>query len=178
MSRKIVPASLRDLSYITANMRPEDAREVLPLEASEDPRMIAQRFLASSQSSWVIRETVPNYVIPIAAWGAVQSHPKNWNVWMIATPAFCGVALDVTRHIKDTVIPNLYHTGANRVEAVSIADNHLAHRWLTHLGAVIEHGDSESGGIIEHYGKNGESFLRFVWTRQSVERLYRLASRA
>lgn len=53
-------------------------------------------------------------------------------------------------------------TRANRVEARSISTHTKAHQWLTSLGARCE-------CELDCYGKNGESFRLFAWTRKDFE---------
>jgi len=66
----------------------------------------------------------------------------------------------ITRFFYQVLGPNVAAAGAWRVEARPLAGNELAIRWLERLGATQR-------CDLRGYGKNGEDFLLFDWTRES-----------
>jgi len=173
MRFEIVQAGYPDMVYIASNMRELDRTEVMPIEFDEDPRVIAHKYFSLSDRRYVARYRDASRSNPVCAWGARQRHPKTWDVWLFATDMFPTVALSVTRQIRAELIPQLFDLGAHRVQAISNRESLAAHKWLSGLGASIEHQDGPCGGLVENFGKGGEGYYRFVWDRAAVEGLVR-----
>lgn len=155
MTAKIIGATLRDLSYIAANLRPDDVREIDCQFQSWTPIALAVMSLRG-----------PAYVVtvngnPEAAFGANPTpNPGLWIAYSWGTPRMWRCVPRITEFVKDVLIPNLIAAGAQRCEARAMSDHTSAHRWLKRMGA-IEQGDLES------YGRNGEDFKLFHWTRKN-----------
>lgn len=66
----------------------------------------------------------------------------------------------ITRHFYAVLGPAVANAGAWRVEARALASNELALRWLRRLSATER-------CVLPNYGKNGEDFVLFDWTRES-----------
>lgn len=98
---------------------------------------------------------------PVAVIGAVNLWPGNFSVFMFATDNIQHIGLGLTRFAKYSMIPALLDMGGLRGEARSMASHTEAHRWLEALGAKRE-------GTLSCYGKNGEDFYNYVWTRHDV----------
>ena len=86
--------------------------------------------------------------------------PGVWNAYMLGTADFPQVALSVCKHARRFIIPAIFNSdGFQRMDAYAVADYCLAHRWLSWLGAQCE-------APLANWGKNGETFLSFVWLRE------------
>ncbi|GLO68646.1 hypothetical protein MACH17_01630 [Phaeobacter inhibens] len=46
--------------------------------------------------------------------------------------------------------------GVHRIECLTLADLHVAHRWMEMLGLSEE-------ATLRKYGRNGETFKQFSW---------------
>lgn len=151
----IGPLSRDDAGVIAMNLREDDERELFATMWPEQRHAsIAESFLRSSPTSWCARLDGD----PVAMLAAWPMWSGVWRVGMVATDAWPRVALGVTKFVIRDMIPMLRATGAHRAEAWSIADHHEAHRWLALLGA-------ERDAIIPRYGRNGEDFALYSWSR-------------
>lgn len=153
---EIRPATLRDLSYVTAHLRAADAREIycqLPEGAASLD--VAALSLAGTEHAWCVwwRGT------PIAGFGATPSSLCGtvWSAWAFGTRRFTRAAPAIGRFVGASLAPVLIAKGARRVEARSIADHDAAHRWLERLGARRE-------TELREWGRGGETFVLWAWT--------------
>ncbi len=156
---EIIPACYGDLVYIARNMRALDAEEILPLTWSGKPEDLAQRISVSGGLAHVALSGV----MPVATWGANMTRPDFWSVWMFTTDRWPKVALTVTRHIRNELIPALVADGAVRADCWSMEGHDVAHRWLEALGATKE-------ATAEDYGPTRKKFYCYSWTRSRLER--------
>lgn len=157
----IRPATLRELSWVAAFMRPADRREVFALSPDDNPLALAARIDAMpGEAHAALLDDAP-----VAVFGAAPNGPGVVEVWMFATPAWPGVAAAVTRYILRRMLPGLAAAGIRRAQCLSIEGHVEAHRWLERLGAVRE-------GIHPGRGRDGETFITYAWRRgdPSVER--------
>ena len=99
---------------------------------------------------------------PVAVFGASETTPAVWQVFMFATDKWPRVALSVTRHVRKVMIPILYDAGANRAECRSHGQYKWAHRWLECLGARHE-------ATFEEYGPRRETYFLYAWRRSFYE---------
>lgn len=153
MHVRLEPANIRDLSFICANMRAEDWREIecqWPEGASRNE--IAAAAL-SSPEAWVASWKGQ----PVAAFGV---QPLNWSalsIWAFGARAMWRAVPELTRFILGECVPRWIASGVTRVEARSIVGHDAAHRWMRGMGA------SEVASPC--WGRNGEDFMLFSWTR-------------
>lgn len=154
MKARIVGATLRDLSYIAANMRPEDRAEV---ECQIDHWDVGAIALGAMQGLAYVVELDGN---PEAAFGACEQRSGLWIAWSLGTRRMPRCVPAITRFFHAVLGDQVSREGAWRVEARPIAGNELAVRWLKRLGATER-------CTLPSYGKNGEDFLLFDWTRES-----------
>lgn len=113
--------------------------------------------LAALQGPAYIAELDGN---PTAAFGACEQRSGLWIAWSWGTKRMARCVPEITRFFYAVLGPHVSAAGAWRVEARPIAGNELAERWLQRLGATER---CELPG----YGKNGEDFKLFDWTRES-----------
>lgn len=153
----IVGATLRDLSYVAANLRDEDREEIDCQFAEWSPAGLA----AASMRG-------PAYVVtvhgnPEAAFGASPTlNPGLWIAWSWGTTRMWRAVPRITEFVSSVLIPDLVAAGCWRCEARAMTRHTAAHRWLKRMGAREQ-------GPLECYGLNGEDFTLFEWTRRSID---------
>jgi len=158
----VTDLSFEAAAFVVVNMRESDRAEIFATRWIEDPRQLAADCAAIPSLSWVFwSEGVPASVI-----GAIPKHPKVWTVYCFGTPDFGRVVLPMSRHVRRVMIPRLLRADAIRAECLSSADHTEAHGWLTMLGARKE-------ATLHSYGKNGEDFHVFAWTRNGLDVRFR-----
>lgn len=151
---KLAKLNEADLLYVADNMREWDAREIFATRWTDDRADLANAILGCGEFGWIAGDGG----LPIAAFGASPSWNGVWQVWMFATDDWPKVALGVTRFIKKVMIPALEEVGCHRAECRSMEGHAVAHKWLEALGA---HKESE----LKHYGRDGQMFYLYCWTR-------------
>lgn len=154
MTARIVGGTLRDLSYIASNLRPEDHAEIDCQLDHWTPAILA---LSALQGFAYVVELDGN---PEAAFGAAEQRSGLWIAWSWGTRRMWRCVPRITKFFYDTLGPDVAAAGAWRVEARALAGNDLAVRWLNRLGATER-------CPLPGYGRNGEDFVLFDWTRET-----------
>ncbi|ESX81229.1 hypothetical protein NKJ87_02310 [Mesorhizobium sp. M0027] len=154
MTIRIIPATLRDLSYIAANLRPEDRAEIDCQFDEWSPALLA---LTALQGFAYVAELDGN---PEAGFGAAEQRSGLWIAWNWGTRRMRRCVPGITEFFHAVLGPQVAAHGAWRVEARALAANELALRWLARLGATQR-------CRLPGYGRNGEDFLLYDWTRIS-----------
>ncbi|RWM20322.1 MAG: hypothetical protein E5X53_02800 [Mesorhizobium sp.] len=154
MTLRIIPATLRDLSYIAANLRPEDRDEIDCQFDDWSPALLA---LTALQGFAYVAELNGN---PAAGFGAAEQRGGLWIAWSWGTRRMKRCVPGITEFFHAVLGPEVAARGAWRVEARALAANELALRWLARLGATQR-------CRLPGYGRNGEDFLLYDWTRES-----------
>lgn len=149
-----------DMLDIAKNLRARDRQEIFACRYGEDPAELARDATNSGAFRWGA------YVDgkPVAAIGAVPRWPRVWSVWAYGTDEWPKVAVLLTRHARRFMMPALYRSGAIRVDARALATHTDARAWLEYLGA-------EPKEVLDKWGKNGETFVNYVWTREQTKAL-------
>ncbi len=147
-------APLADLVFILSNLRPLDRLEVAATSFSEDPMRQAKFLQHMGDFQW----TAYWGDTPVATVGAIDRWPGCWNMWCVATEDMPRVVLSVTRHMMRTMLPAMTELGMRRCDSQALADYETTHRWLEFMGARRE-------STLENWGKNGETFVSYVWLR-------------
>jgi hypothetical protein len=154
MTVRIIGGNLRDLSYIAANLRPEDHAEV---DCQLDEWTPASLALTAMQGFAYVAELDGN---PEAAFGAGELRSGLWIAWSWGTKRMRRCVPRITEFFYSVLGPDVASRGAWRVEARALAGNDLAIRWLNRLGATER-------CLLNGYGRNGEDFILFDWTRET-----------
>lgn len=165
MTVRIIGGNLRDLSYIAANLRPEDHAEVDCQFSEWSPAMLA---LQAMQGFAYVAEIDGN---PEAAFGAGEVRSGLWIAWSWGTKRMRRCVPRITEFFYAVLGPDVAAKGAWRVEARALASNELALRWLNRLGATER-------CTLPGYGKNGEDFILFDWTRETWANVHLRKTRA
>lgn len=140
-------------------MRQKDVGEIFATQWSDDRDEFAGQVLKSSNLGYVLHADDGT---PVVCGGAVPLWPGVWSVWMFATDRFDEIAIATHRFAKEVFFPTLENVGYVRLECRSIATHTTAHRWLEGLGARKE-------SIVQSYGKGGEDFYLYCWTKTKVD---------
>lgn len=154
MTCRIIGGNLRDLSYIAANLRPEDKAEI---DCQLDDWTPAALALGAMQGFAYVAELDGN---PEAAFGAAENRSGLWTAWSWGSRRMWRCVPRITTFFYEVLGPDVAAQGAWRVEARALAANDMALRWLRRLGA-------NERCHLPGYGKNGEDFILFDWTRET-----------
>lgn len=154
MSARVIAGTLRDLSYIAANLRLEDREEVDCQFVDWSPVGLASISLRGHAYVVLIDGN------PEAAFGANPTpNPGLWVAYSWGTRRLWRAVPIITHFVSAVLIPDLVASGCQRCEARAMARHDSAHRWLKRMGANEQ-------GRLECYGRNGEDFILFEWTRR------------
>ena len=158
--------SFADMLHIAQNMRDRDREEIFATRYGNDPEDVARDAVASGAFRWGA------YLDgrPVAAVGAFPRWPNVWTAWAFGTDEWPRVVLSMSKHVRRFMIPGIYRSGAIRVDATAMASHADARAWLTAMGAVPEK-------ILDNYGKNGQAFVCYVWTRKQAKETMRATGR-
>ncbi len=154
----IAPAHLRDVSFVTANMREQDRRELFCQWSDKNTETFARTVVDCTPHHRYAAFENGN---PVAVFGVTYQHPGLWGGWAYGTRHMRRAVPTVTRYVCNVLGPKLFASGANRVEVRTLVDHDIAHRWLECLGAVRE-------CVMPEYGKNGETFVLYAWRRSDL----------
>jgi hypothetical protein len=159
----IVPATLRDIAYVMANLRPQDRREIrasADLTSTVEAAVIA--FETSKDWSWTAQIAGQ----PVAAVGTAETSvltPHIRTAWAFGTRRFRRAVPAISRFAAAEWPGRLIGEGVRRLEVRSLAGHDIAHRWLAGLGACLE-------GELPQYGTGGETFQLWAWTSARFDR--------
>lgn len=150
----VVDATLRDLSYVAAHMNERDRAEV---ECQID------EWSAAHVAAMCLRDFA--YVVelngnPEAAFGCGQVRRGYWIAWSWGTDRLAKCLPTMIPFITEQLQPAVYEAGALRVEARALASHRQARRFLERIGGTLR-------CELPAYGKNGEPFVLYDWTRET-----------
>lgn len=156
MPVEIRPAVFRDVSFVAAHMRDEDAAEIYCLfpdgSTSLDVAALSYANTEHAYCAWVSGS-------PVAAFGFSPDTPAGTvcSVWAFGTRAFTRAVPAISRYCTKVLAPRLLAEGVQRIEVRSIKGHDIAHNWLRRLGARRE-------AVLRNWGKGGETFILWSWT--------------
>jgi hypothetical protein len=159
LRKAVTPSQAYDVRWVIEHMREADRDEVYPLRLDDDPESIINEILGCPYFAWLFYQGR----VAAGVLGAFPCSNDIWDVFMIATHHFGQVAYPMTEFIRHDMIPLLAATGVRRAQCMSLATHEQAHRWLAFLGA-------EPAETLSDYGRNGESYIRYVWRGDDVLR--------
>lgn len=147
-----------DVIEVVKNMRERDREEIYATRYGENPEDVARDAVNSGAFRWGA------YLDgrPVAMLGAFPRWPNVWTAWAFGTDEWPKVVLSLSKHVMRFMIPALYRAGATRVDATALETHFDARRWLTAMGAAPEK-------PLANWGKNGQTFVCYVWTRQAAK---------
>ena len=153
----IRPAGLRDACFVAANMRAQDRAEIYAVSDAREGAQVAAILLMASPglafTAWLDGEPVAVFGVALVP-GA--SHLSSG--WAYGTSRMARAVPAMTRHIVNVLAPAVMALGVTRCEVRTMVGHDLSHGWLRSMGAVGE-------GISRRYGRNGEDFAVYAWTK-------------
>ncbi len=153
----IAPATLRDVAFVTANLRPQDRTEIFAsadIVSQVEAAVIAVEM--SRDFCWTAKITGQ----PVAAFGVAETSPLTPHIrtaWAFGTDRFRRAVPAISRFATTHWPARLKSDGVRRLEVRALADHDIVHRWLASLGAAFE-------GTLHCYGTAGEAFRLYAWT--------------
>jgi hypothetical protein len=154
---EIVPGTLRDVSWIVANMRAIDWQEVAGQFLTDPPRELIVALAMQASPQVVMLRGQPE-----AAFGCSPLMPGSctWQIWAFGTDRFKRCVPTITRYGHAIMAHAIQEQGATRVECRSMSGHDLAGRWLTACGAVVEK-------VLKGHGRDGLDYILWAWTKES-----------
>lgn len=148
----IRPATLRDASFVTANMRRQDEVELLCQVKPGTKRHELAYFLVMSGDAFCA--AIDD--LPVMIFGASPVNAATVSAWAVGTKHTWRVVSHVTRFMREEYLPKLREEGYVAMEARSHVNHATAHRWMQDTGARV---------VSEPftYGLGGEKFILFHW---------------
>lgn len=153
----VVPATLRDMSYVLYNLNPADEEETACQVDKHLRRDQLAYALLMSGDNWAVRHKDQ----PIAVFGTAPINRATLSVWALGTKQMPRALPQIGRYLTDIHCPDMARHGYRYMEARSHANHALAHRWLRWWGA------KQHGGPFE-FGVNREEFLLFRWSADDL----------
>jgi hypothetical protein len=153
-----VEPSYSDMLYIAENLRERDREELFATRYGENPADLARDAVATGAFRWAAYLDGE----PVAAIGAFPRWPRVWTAWAYGTDKWPKVVLTLTKHARRFMFPAILNSGAIRMDALALSTHTDARAWLGVLGALPEK-------HLDKWGKNGQTFVSYVWTRKSAQ---------
>jgi hypothetical protein len=149
---------VRDVSYIAANMRTEDLREISCLWKDWDTRALGVCALETAVRGMVWSVWYEGQ--PAAAYGfsrASAFDPDHWQAWAFGTKCFKRCVPLITRHLNS--LRPVIEKDCRRLQVLTLSDHDIAHGWIEALGGAKE-------GVLRSYGRGNEDFCLYAWVRE------------
>lgn len=163
MSFMIHPLNVRDLTYVTANIRDVDWYELksqLPLGAKKE-NAIQYIMPTLNGPGWSVYYKDQ----PIAVFGISQtSVPTLWVMWAYGTNKFRRAAKVISAFGLQHISHELIARGALRLEIRANKEHKEANDWLTKIGF---NRDCD----LECFGTNGDTFVQYSITAKNYYKL-------
>lgn len=149
----IRPANLRDMTFVAANMRAADWREIHAVVPATATEIGAYLYQASPDLCWIAYRDDD----PVCAFGIAKLYAGLGSGWAYMTRKGPSTMRAVTRFALRKVRPQLIRDGFRRIEVRTAIDHDLSHAWLERLGFERE-------GIAREYG-DGLDYATYAATR-------------
>lgn len=163
MSEHLTEPTRGAIDYIAMHMRDEDWNEIVNL-LDHDSRIqfgwqayMLMTTRGRGRVVWHDRK-------PAIGVAFIEHRPGLWDVQMYGTDDFRFAAKHALRWIRDTLPDLRDNLGGRRLQADSHIDHVEAHRFMRMLGARQE------GEPMRKFGKDGSSYLRFVWIDDETDK--------
>lgn len=149
-----------NVRYVAERMRESDFREFSAVSFARDRRQLAELMtkIYGEHPGGICAYSGDE---PVAVGAMVEGRPNVVTLMFFATDALNEIAIPLTRFIRNNLFPRYREEGIHRIECISIDGHTAAHRWIRLLGL-----ERETGPMLG-YGKNGETFFQFAWTRDA-----------
>lgn len=153
----IYPATLPLVWDVAYRMREADYDELSATSFARNRNELADSLavpISRVKTMYVCLETEPTVVV-----GWSMTRPGVAQIGMFATDNFRKIAAGVNRFITREMFQDINRCNIHRMECFSLGTHAEAHSWLEWLGLSKE-------AELESYGRNGEKFVSFAWTRK------------
>lgn len=150
----IRPATLRDMTFVSANMRDQDRREIKAVIEESDTAIGYMLFALSPGLAWCgfLDDQ------PVAAFGVSRLYAGLGGGWAYMSPRGVRLVPAITRFALRQVKRQLIAEGFRRIEVRTAIDHDISHRWLERMGFAKE-------GIAVDYGTDGLDFVTYAATK-------------
>jgi hypothetical protein len=145
----IVPATLRDLTYIAANMRPDDKAEIAAQFPYWSPQWLG---IVAHAAEWKWCATWDGE--PIAAMGFSHLNVAVVQGWSWGTKNYRRAVPAMLRHVP-AAETELIEAGVRRIEVRALASHLDANRLIHRMGGTCS-------AVLHQHGVGGESFLLYA----------------
>jgi len=152
----IKPATIRDYTWMAANMRASDRAEIMCQVPTGTTSMDVAIWSLNAREAWTAFDRDDQ---PAAAFGVHAMTPAGnvFSLWAWGTPKLSRTVREIERFVIDDCTPRWLAAGLTRIEARSIVGHTRAHRWLRRLGF--------DEIPAEEWGRDGQAFTLFYWTK-------------
>lgn len=149
----IIDPTLEEIRHVVLNLRDQSRREIF--QATDmDEEAFAQSVFHARGFTWVGYHNGA----PTAILGAHRQHQGVWSVFGFGTEDWQAIWRAVTRTAKVDMFRMVSECGCHRAHCVTMTESTDVHRWLRLLGATEE-------SVMRGYGKGGEDYTMFSWTK-------------
>lgn len=145
------------IGWLCRNLREKDHHEVMAVQFTDDPDMLAEKIMVSKGFTWMF--TLDRK--PVAIVGAACMWPNVWQAFAFGTEDYPKVIVALTRHTRNFIVPALKGHGARMVHCWVQASYIEARNWIR----MILPGVQEEC-VVKDFGKDGEAFVLMVWRPQ------------
>lgn len=151
----IIPGTLRDYSFIAANMRKPDRREFMCQVPPDTTNLDLAMWSLAGLEAW----TVTYQGQPVAALGAHALTPAGnvLSLWLWGSRNLFRVAEECERFVIDECADRWIAEGVTRIEARAMNGHIRAHKWLKRMGFDAD--------PLDDWGRDGENFTLFSWSK-------------
>lgn len=150
----ILPGTIRDYCYISANLRVSDREEIIcQLPEDADMRQLGILSYEGADPHW--RFTAFHKNLPAAAYGFQWLNAATLLAWAWGTDDFIRCAPAMGRHIL-ALKSDAKAAGVRRVEARALSSHAKSARWLGKMGA-------RPATKLQQFGRGGECFTLYEW---------------
>lgn len=160
MALTLQPATLKDASYVMANLNKHDAAEVDCQVAPGTPRHEMGYGLLMAGDNFAVREDGQ----PIAFFGTMPISCCYLQVWALGTKRMWAATAEISKFMRHEHLPERIEQGFIGMEARSWVGHPTAHKWISRMGG-------RAHGPPFEFGRNREKFLLFRWTPNEIERI-------
>ena len=138
------------LEFVVGNLRDADEAEVRATIYQGSAEKTAKLIASIPGPKWEAR--TEHDAEPVAVGGFVPIWPGMGSGWMWGTGRWDEVIIEVTRAMKQHILPTLDARGVHRIECRAMASNTASIRWLEMLGFKRE-------AVTAQFGQGREDFV-------------------
>jgi hypothetical protein len=138
------------LEFVIGNLRDADEAEVRATIYQGSAEKTAKLIASIPGPKWEAR--TERDAEPAAVGGFVPVWPGMGSGWMWGTGRWDEVVIEVTRAMKQHILPTLDARGVHRIECRAMASNTASIRWLKMLGFKRE-------AVTAQFGQGREDFV-------------------